>query len=145
MERVAFLLNIREGQQEEYVQRHREVWPQVLRDVEKAGFRQMNIFIAGRQLFLYMEVDDYAKAVHILSDCPESVRWEDYMEPIMESAEGDSYDPANPYPVSLPEVFFWRRPDRPPAPRQVAILARTRAGPRSSCSPACPPRHGPRP
>ena len=52
MERVALVLNIRERQQEEYVRRHREVWPQVLRDMEKAGFRQMNIFIAGRQLFL---------------------------------------------------------------------------------------------
>lgn len=111
MERVALVLNIREGQQEEYARRHREVWPQVLRDMEKAGFRQMNIFIAGRPLFLYMEVDHYAEAVRILSDCPESVRWEEQMEPIMENAEGGSYDPANPYPVSLPEVFFWRRPD----------------------------------
>ena len=58
-----------------------------------------------------MEVDDYAKAVRILSDCPESVRWEEHMEPIMESAKGSSYDPANPYPVSLPEVFSWRRPN----------------------------------
>ena len=104
-------MHVKEGQEEEYIRRHRDVWPQVLADLKHAGVHQINIFMAGRQLFLYMEVDDYAEAVRILSDCPESVRWEEQMEPIMENAEGGSYDPANPYPVSLPEVFFWRRPD----------------------------------
>ena len=30
------------------------------------------------------------------------------MEPIMEDSGGETYDPENPYPNSLPEVFFWR-------------------------------------
>ena len=109
MQRVAFVMHVKEGQETEYVRRHREVWPQVLADLERAGVEQMNIFMAGRQLFLYMEVDDYAEAARILGECPESVRWEAYMEPIMEDAGGQTYDPENPYPDSLPEVFFWRR------------------------------------
>ena len=107
MQRVAFVMHVKEGQQAEYIRRHREVWPQVLADLERAGVEQMNIFMAGRQLFLYMEVDDYAEAARILGECPESVRWEAYMEPIMEDAGGQTYDPENPYPDSLPEVFFW--------------------------------------
>ena len=109
MQRVAFVMHVKEGQQAEYIRRHREVWPQVLADLERAGVEQMNIFMAGRQLFLYMEVDDYAEAARILGECPESVRWEAYMEPIMEDAGGQDYDPENPYPDSLPEVFFWRK------------------------------------
>ena len=109
MQRVAFVMHVKEGQQAEYIRRHREVWPQVLADLERAGVEQMNIFMAGRQLFLYMEVDDYAEAARILGECPESVRWEAYMEPIMEDAGGQTYDPENPYPDSLPEVFFWRK------------------------------------
>tara|TARA_B100000886_G_scaffold211809_1_gene146712 strand:+ start:499 stop:834 length:336 start_codon:yes stop_codon:yes gene_type:complete len=109
MQRVAFVMHVKEGQEAEYVRRHREVWPQVLADLERAGVEQMNIFMAGRQLFLYMEVDDYAEAARILGECPESVRWEAYMEPIMEDAGGQTYDPENPYPDSLPEVFFWRK------------------------------------
>jgi L-rhamnose mutarotase len=109
MQRVAFVMHVKEGQEAEYVRRHREVWPQVLADLERAGVEQMNIFMAGRQLFLYMEVDDYAEAARILGQCPESVRWEAYMEPIMEDAGGQDYDPENPYPDSLPEVFFWRK------------------------------------
>ena len=109
MQRVAFVMHVKEGQEAEYVRRHREVWPQVLADLERAGVEQMNIFMAGRQLFLYMEVDDYAEAARILGECPESVRWEAYMEPIMEDAGGQTYDPENPYPDSLTEVFFWRK------------------------------------
>ena len=109
MQRVAFVMHVKEGQQAEYVRRHREVWPQVLADLERAGVEQMNIFMAGRQLFLYMEVHDYAEAARILGECPESVRWEAYMEPVMEDAGGQDYDPENPYPDSLPEVFFWRK------------------------------------
>ena len=87
MQRVAFVMHVKDGQEEEYIRRHRDVWPQVLTDLEKAGIGQMNIFMAGHQLFLY----------------------EEYMEPIMEDASGEIYDPKNPYPASLPEVFFWRR------------------------------------
>ena len=78
-------------------------------DPDELSRSQMNIFMAGRQLFLYMEVNDYAEAARILGASPESVRWEEYMEPIMEDAGGETYDPENPYPASLPEVFFWRR------------------------------------
>ena len=109
MQRVAFVMHVNEGHEVEYVRRHREVWPQVLADLERAGVEQMNIFMTGRQLFLYMEVDDYAEAARILGECPESVRWEAYMEPIMEDAGGQDYDPENSYPDSLPEVFFWRK------------------------------------
>ena len=109
MQRVAFVLNVKEGQEEEYARRHQQVWPEVLADLEKSGCHQMNIFMAERQLFLYMEVEDYEQAIRILADSPESVRWEEYMEPIMEDAGGGSYDTENPYPESLPEVFFWHR------------------------------------
>ena len=108
MQRVAFVMHVKEGQEEEYIRRHRDVWPQVLADLKHAGVHQMNIFMAGRQLFLYMEVDDYAEAARILAESPQSARWEEYMEPIMEDSGGETYDPENPYPNSLPEVFFWR-------------------------------------
>ena len=107
MQRVAFVMHVKEGQEEEYIRRHRDVWPQVLADLKHAGVHQMNIFMAGRQLFLYMEVDDYAKASRVLETSPKSVQWEEYMAPIMETATGEDYDAANPYPEGLPEVFYW--------------------------------------
>ena len=54
-----------------------------------------------------MEVEDYAEAARILAESPDSVRWEESMATIVEDASGDAYDPSNPYPEGLPEVFFW--------------------------------------
>ena len=108
MERVAFVMHVKEGEEEEYRRRHREVWPAVAADLERAGVRSMSIFMADRQLFLYMETEDYAEAVRILAESPESVRWEEYMAPIMEDESGDDYDPHDAYPEGMPEVFHWR-------------------------------------
>lgn len=108
MQRVAFVMHVKEGEEEEYRRRHREVWPAVLADLERAGVRSMSIFMADRQLFLYMETEDYAEAVRILAESPESVRWEEYMAPIMEDESGDAYDPHDAYPEGMPEVFHWQ-------------------------------------
>ena len=109
MDRVAFVMHVKEGEEEEYIRRHKAVWPEILADMEEAGVHQMNIFMQGQQLFLYMEVENYIEASHLLAERPDSVRWEEFMTPIMEDSDGESYDPANPYPESLPEVFYWRK------------------------------------
>lgn len=101
-------MRVKEGQQEEYIRRHQQVWPEVQADMQRAGVHRMSIFMAGLQLFLYMEVEDYAEAARILAESEDSLRWEEYMAPIMENASGDAYDPANAYPDGLPEVFYWQ-------------------------------------
>ena len=108
MQRVAFVMRVKEGQQEEYIRRHQQVWREVLADLKRAGVHKMSIFMFGLQLFLYMEVEDYTEAARILAASDDSVRWEEYMAPIMESATGETYDPANAYPEGLPEVFYWQ-------------------------------------
>ena len=105
-------MEVREGEEQEYIRRHDEIWPEILVDMEKAGIHQMSIFMNDRQLFLYMEVEDYQKAARVLEASPDSVRWEEYMAPIMRDAKGEEYDPANPYPDGLPEVFAWRRSEK---------------------------------
>lgn len=108
MQRVAFIMRVKEGQEEEYIRRHQEVWPEVLTDLKQAGVHKMSIFMFGLQLFLYMEVEDYAEAARILGESDDSVRWEEYMAPIMENVTGETYDPTNAYPTGLPEVFCWQ-------------------------------------
>ena len=108
MQRVAFVMRVKEGQQEEYIRRHQQVWQEVLADLKRAGVHKMSIFMSGLQLFLYMEVEDYVEAARILAESDDSVRWEEYMAPIMESATGDAYDPTNAYPDGVPEVFYWQ-------------------------------------
>lgn len=120
MERISFLMRVKEGQQEEYIRRHQNVWPDVLDEQRRAGIAKMSIFMRGHDLFLYMEVENYAKAVEILGSSPAAIRWEEYMAPIMESAteEDAPYDPLNAFPGSLPEVFYWESSPNGSASRQ---------------------------
>ena len=111
MDRITFMMRVKDGYQEEYMRRHEEVWPEVMEEHRRAGVSKMGIYMTGRDLFLYMEVDDYAKAVRVLNKSPIVLRWEEYMAPIMEASDDRVFDPQNPYPVSLPEVFFWEKPE----------------------------------
>src|SRR4051812_28424214 len=107
MDRVSFLMRVKDGYRDEYIRRHQEVWPEVLAEQQRAGIRKMAIYMKGADLFLYMEVEDYAKAVRLLSQSPAALRWEEYMAPIMDDIGDQAVDPANAYPASLPEVFYW--------------------------------------
>lgn len=121
MERVSFLMRVRDGMQEEYIRRHRAVWPEVLAEMQRAGIANMSIFMQGTDLVLYMEVENYEQAVRILNDSPASLRWEEYMSQIMEENAGKSYDPANAYPESLPEVFHWESTGQPRSVRHLHV------------------------
>jgi L-rhamnose mutarotase len=113
MQRIVFLLRIRKGFEEEYVQRHANVWPQVLEEMGEAGIQSMNIYLAGRQVVIFMEVEDYRRSVEFLAKAPASVRWEQFMAPIMESDSEGPYDPEKAWPNGLPEVFRWSAPTAP--------------------------------
>jgi L-rhamnose mutarotase len=119
MDRVSFIMRVKDGQQDEYIRRHREVWPEVMADHSRAGVTKMAIYMKGADLFLYMEVEDYPKAVRMLSDSAAVLRWEEYMAPIMENNGDEGFDPTNAYPASLPEVFFWE-----PAAQQAEMRKR---------------------
>jgi L-rhamnose mutarotase len=110
MDRVLFLMRVKEGYQDEYIRRHREVWPDVLAEQQRAGIKKMAIHMKGLDVFLYMEVEDYARAVLHLSQSPVALRWEKYMAPIIDNAGDQAFDPAHAYPPSLPEIFYWEAP-----------------------------------
>jgi L-rhamnose mutarotase len=114
MDRVSFVMRVRDGFQDEYIRRHREVWPEVLAELSRAGVMKMGIFLRGEELFLYMEAQDYDRAVRMLNDSPAVIRWEEYMAPIMEDVAGKVFNPENAYPESLPEVFYWEPDIREP-------------------------------
>ena len=44
MQRVAYLLRIREGREEQYVEAHRNVWPDLIDHLSAVGFRNYSIF-----------------------------------------------------------------------------------------------------
>jgi L-rhamnose mutarotase len=86
MERVAFVMKVRVGSEAEYRRRHEAVWPEMLRALKDAGCSNYSIYMKGRDLFAYMEVEDFERFQRQMSGSPDAQRWESQMAPIMEQA-----------------------------------------------------------
>ena len=101
MQRVAFVMRVRAGQEEEYRRRHRAVWPEMLDALKRAGCANYSIFLRGRDLFAYLEVADLDRMRRELEASEASRRWEAHMAPVMERA----ILPETGFHELLPEVF----------------------------------------
>lgn len=104
MERVAFLLGIKPGNEVEYKRRHDEVWPEMVEALSKAGARNYSIYFDTdhTRLFAYLEAEpDFQTFVERISADPVNARWQEYMKDIMDVA----IDPAINWPTRLEETF----------------------------------------
>ena len=79
MSREAFALEIRPDKVAEYVEAHRNVWPEVLEATKRAGIRNYTIFLHDNTAFGYFECDDPDEANAVLAADPDCIRWEDWM------------------------------------------------------------------
>jgi L-rhamnose mutarotase len=98
-QRSAFVLRVRPDRLEEYVQAHREVWPEMLDALRNAGIRNYTIFRSGNEMFGYFEADDLERAAQYLASQEVSTRWQDAMAELLEERVPESG------PAPLEEVF----------------------------------------
>ena len=100
MQRIAFLMHIKAGSEEEYRRRHQQVWPEMLAELKAAGCQNYSIFLNGLQLFAYLEVADFARFCEYLASSVVADRWERMMSDILER----EVDPTTHFPFLLEEV-----------------------------------------
>jgi L-rhamnose mutarotase len=98
-QRSAFVLRVRPEKVEEYVEAHRDVWPEMLDALRNAGIRNYSIFRDGNQVFGYFETDDLAASEAYLARQEVSTRWQDRMAELLEERVPDGGPPA------LEEIF----------------------------------------
>ena len=101
MQRIAFMMRIKPGSEEEYRVRHRQVWPEMLAELRQAGCHNYSIYVRGLDLFAYMEVEDFQRYLAIMNESQVASRWEAYMSNILIRET----DPATGFPFVLTEVF----------------------------------------
>ncbi len=104
MERVAFLLGIKPGNEAEYKRRHDEIWPEMVEALTAAGARNYSIYFDtnGRRQFAYLEAEpDFKTFVGLITVDPVNARWQDYMKDIMDVTVDDAIN----WPVRLEEAF----------------------------------------
>lgn len=84
MEKYAWKGMIKEGMIDEYVKRHNEIWPEMVRVLKDAGIKNYTIWNTGNELFGYYECEkgvDYAAKVQ--AESPVVDKWNEYMKDIL--------------------------------------------------------------
>jgi L-rhamnose mutarotase len=98
-QRSAFVLRVQPDQIDEYVEAHRNVWPEMLDALRGAGIRNYTIFRAGTEMFGYFEADDLEAAGRYLAQQDVCTRWQDHMAELLDERVPDAGPP------QLEEVF----------------------------------------
>ena len=89
MQRVAFILKVRQDRLEEYKIRHAEVWPDMLQALRETGWHNYSIFMhPDGMLFGYLETPDFEAARAGMADREVNARWQADMAPFFESITG---------------------------------------------------------
>lgn len=73
---VGLHTRLKPGAEERYEEYHREVWPEVLSEIRRAGISKYLIFRDGLDLYHYIECEDYERAIAEIARDPISMRWE---------------------------------------------------------------------
>ena len=93
MERVCFLLRVRPDRLEEYRERHRAVWPEMLDALRSTGWRNYSLFLDDDgTLFGYVEVEDFAAAQAAMEATDVNARWQAQMAEFFELPSGERPD-----------------------------------------------------
>jgi len=89
MERIAFHLEIVDGQREAYREEHEDV-PEELEEAyleSDAGLETYSVFEKDGHVFGYMEVEDPAAIEEVMEESNAQAAWNEVMNPILEDAD----------------------------------------------------------
>jgi L-rhamnose mutarotase len=88
MERVCFLLRVRADRLDEYRERHRAVWPDMLQALSETGWHNYSLFLRSDGLLVgYLETDDLDAALAGMQEREVNARWQSDMAPFFELPE----------------------------------------------------------
>jgi L-rhamnose mutarotase len=99
-EKVCYLLRIDPEHIDEYLERHRQVWPGLLNALRSASFNNYSVFLDETGLLVvYLETDDYASGAAFMSSAPIQQAWSEYLNAMFRDV-----DPSRPVGVIRPLV-----------------------------------------
>ena len=104
MERVCFLLQVKPERIEEYKQRHRAVWPEMLAALRETGWQNYSLFLRDDGLLVgYFETRDYQAALAGMAEREVNARWQREMAPFFVDLDGRRPDEGF---LRLEQVFY---------------------------------------
>ena len=103
MQRVCFRLQVKADRLAEYKARHRQVWPDMLRALQHAGWHNYSLFLAeSGELIGYFETSSLLEAQRAMDRTEVNTRWQaemsDFFDDLGDAAPDQGF-------VVLEEIF----------------------------------------
>ena len=93
MQRVCFLLQVKPERIEEYKERHRNVWPEMLDALRSTGWHNYSLFLRADGLLVgYLETPDFEAARAAMAKLEVNSRWQAEMREFFVAPEGKNAD-----------------------------------------------------
>jgi L-rhamnose mutarotase len=93
VQRICFLLKVRQDRIAEYRKAHEKVWPEMLDALRAAGWTNYSLFLRDDGLLVgYLETDDFEKARARMAATGVNARWQAMMAPYFEALDGQRPD-----------------------------------------------------
>ncbi len=103
MQRICFLLKVKEAKIEEYKNAHAAVWEEMLQALRETGWHNYSLFLRDDGLLVgYLETPDFEKAVAAMATREVNERWQAAMSEYFEDLDGQRPDEGL---LVLEEVF----------------------------------------
>lgn len=101
--RVCFLLRVKAHRLEEYRERHRTVWPEMIEALRETGWHNYSLFLSPDGLLVgYLETLDFDAALAGMAAKEVNNRWQTQMAEFFEGGENAAADEQM---LPLEEVF----------------------------------------
>jgi len=85
MQRICFLLKVKEDRLAEYKAKHQDVWPEMRDALRETGWHNYSLFLRADGLLVgYCETPDFRAAVAGMQDKAVNTRWQEMMAPFFE-------------------------------------------------------------
>ena len=103
MNRYCFCLQVKPDRLDEYVVRHRNVWPEMQAALRESGWHNYSLFLRDDGLLIgYVEADDLEAAQKAMAATEVNTRWQAEMTEFFTGIDGRLPDESF---LLLPEIF----------------------------------------
>ena len=93
LNRYCFCLQVRPDRLEEYVVRHRDVWPEMQAALRDSGWHNYSLFLRDDGLLIgYVEADDLEAAQAAMAETDVNTRWQAEMAEFFTGLDGRPSD-----------------------------------------------------
>jgi L-rhamnose mutarotase len=103
MKKICFRLHIRADRIDEYVKRHAEVWPEMLKALHATGWKNYSLFLdSDGTLIGYFETESLEKSLEGMAATEVNKLWQEEMAEFFELPKGQAPDTGF---IQLKEIF----------------------------------------